>query len=235
MTALATMNGIAERVQRLAASKQPWMSAAVRRELAFLGEDEHRQQVRHRESHRDGQGEGFARGLDLRHGDATGLETLLPGVKVRVLGPPDLTQTEAIKKQRSTRSQRVLATGRGRGANRASVGSRAADGATRPHILLPIEARWFRDRLQSISGERCCEIVRQLDHQMNNTSLILLFEVGTKKLLFPGDAQIENWSYALVDAPNAKATGTLLEGVDVYKVGHHGSRNATPKSCSGRG
>jgi hypothetical protein len=35
---------------------------------------------------------------------------------------------------------------------------------------------------------------------MNNTSVILFFEVGSKKLLFPGDAQIENWSYALEDA-----------------------------------
>jgi len=64
---------------------------------------------------------------------------------------------------------------------------------------------------------------------MNNTSLILLFEVFGKKLLFPGDAQIENWSYALVDAPNADDTKALLADVDLYKVGHHGSLNATPK------
>jgi hypothetical protein len=69
-------------------------------------------------------------------------------------------------------------------------------------------------------------IVRALDKVMNNTSLILLFEVGGKKLLFPGDAQIENWSYAL----GKPAIRRLLEGVDVYKVGHHGSRNATPKT-----
>jgi hypothetical protein len=64
---------------------------------------------------------------------------------------------------------------------------------------------------------------------MNNTSLILLFEVGGKKLLFPGDAQIENWSWALEDSPDAKKTRALLAGVDFYKVGHHGSRNATPR------
>jgi hypothetical protein len=64
---------------------------------------------------------------------------------------------------------------------------------------------------------------------MNNTSVILLFEVMGKKLLFPGDAQIENWSYALEDAPEAKKTRTLVRDVDVYKVGHHGSLNATPK------
>ena len=64
---------------------------------------------------------------------------------------------------------------------------------------------------------------------MNNTSLILLFEVFGKKLLFPGDAQIENWSWALQDAPNAEATSKLLSQVEIYKVGHHGSLNATPK------
>jgi hypothetical protein len=61
---------------------------------------------------------------------------------------------------------------------------------------------------------------------LNNTSVILLFEVGNKKLLFPGDAQIENWSYAL----SHTRVRQMLAGVDLYKVGHHGSRNATPKS-----
>ena len=61
---------------------------------------------------------------------------------------------------------------------------------------------------------------------MNNTSLILLFETKTKKLLFPGDAQIENWQYALGQEKFQK----LLADVDVYKVGHHGSLNATPRS-----
>jgi hypothetical protein len=66
--------------------------------------------------------------------------------------------------------------------------------------------------------------------QMNNTSVILLFEVGTKKLLFPGDAQLENWMYAMKEAKEATAVRKLLSAVDVYKVGHHGSLNATPKT-----
>jgi hypothetical protein len=64
-----------------------------------------------------------------------------------------------------------------------------------------------------------------LDKFLNNTSLILLFEVKGKKLLFPGDAQLENWQWAL----SQDGIGDLLKDVDVYKVGHHGSRNATPK------
>src|SRR5262249_4933388 len=61
---------------------------------------------------------------------------------------------------------------------------------------------------------------------MNNTSVILVFEIGGKRLLFPGDAQIENWEFAL----GQKQYRTLLSGANVYKVGHHGSRNATPIS-----
>jgi hypothetical protein len=67
--------------------------------------------------------------------------------------------------------------------------------------------------------------VRDLDDVMNNTSVILLLEVGKKKILLPGDAQIENWAYAL-SKPHWQQ---LLTDVNVYKVGHHGSRNATPK------
>src|SRR6185369_4478631 len=51
-------------------------------------------------------------------------------------------------------------------------------------------------------------------------------EINKTKMLFPGDAQIENWSYALSKA----AVRRRLEKVNVYKVGHHGSRNATPKT-----
>jgi hypothetical protein len=60
---------------------------------------------------------------------------------------------------------------------------------------------------------------------MNNTSLVLVFEVGGTRLLFPGDAQLENWQYALAN----EKYRALLAGTTLYKVGHHGSRNATPK------
>src|SRR3984885_8383923 len=50
--------------------------------------------------------------------------------------------------------------------------------------------------------------------------------VDPLKLLFPGDAQIENWQFAL----QQNKYRSLLSSVNLYKVGHHGSRNATPKS-----
>jgi hypothetical protein len=61
---------------------------------------------------------------------------------------------------------------------------------------------------------------------MNNTSVILAFNVKGHVLLFPGDAQIENWRYAL----SKKSARAWLAKTRFYKVGHHGSLNATPKS-----
>ena len=89
--------------------------------------------------------------------------------------------------------------------------------------------RWVAERVDDAEAEQMLGIVTQLDKAMNNTSVILLFEAGGKKLLFPGDAQLENWIYAL-QSPMAD----LLDDVDLYKVGHHGSLNATPKSMWNR-
>jgi hypothetical protein len=63
----------------------------------------------------------------------------------------------------------------------------------------------------------------------NACNLILLFEVFGRKLLFPGDAQFENWSYAMTEAPDRAQVAKLVAEVDFYKVGHHGSLNATPR------
>ena len=59
-----------------------------------------------------------------------------------------------------------------------------------------------------------------LDQELNNTSVILL-----QKLLFSGDAA--NRELAIRTGPEKYQS--LLAGVNPYKVGHHGSSNATPK------
>lgn len=164
------------------------------------------------------------------HGGPSGLDTILPGIKAHVLGPPTLKQTDTIRKQKSQDMDefwqlqlKKLATDDGllKGTDSLFPGYPAASGGK-----LPMSVRWFASRLKEARGEQVLEIVRILDRQMNNTSLILLFEAGSKKLLFPGDAQLENWQYALSQKKNLP----LLRDVDLYKVGHHGSLNATPKS-----
>ena len=224
---LAAMHHIAAAALRVAQTPPRSMSLATVKQLRFLGMDNVKNPSAVDNLIRMGKA---GRAVWARHGSNAGLARLLPGVKVRVLGPPDLTQTEAIKKMRSSDPDEFWQLV---GGPKALPELGGVDVPARPsgkrRIPLPAEARWFGERLSVMSNEQLLEIVRTLDDQMNNTSLILLFEVGNKKLLFPGDAQIENWSYALRDAPDAAATRKLLAGVDFYKVGHHGSRNATPR------
>jgi hypothetical protein len=224
---LANMNTLADRVRRLAETNPPWMSAALRKELHFLGEENlaNKSAV----NNLIAMGKAGKKGAKfLRYGDKTGLERLLPGVTVSVLGPPDLTQTDAIRKQRSKDRDQFWHFVRGAVTEAAIAKASAADHGRQP-LAVPEEGRWFRDRLQHVAGQGLLEIVRQLDDQMNNTSLILLFEVFGKKLLFPGDAQFENWSYAITEAKDKAKIAKLVAAVDFYKVGHHGSLNATPK------
>jgi ribonuclease BN (tRNA processing enzyme) len=160
-------------------------------------------------------------------GSKTRLESLLPGVTIHVLGPPTLAQSSAIQNQAGENREEywhvMAAAGR---ASALASGKALFPGRTVSPTRLPLETRWFLKRLDAVRAGELLQIVRTLDDQMNNTSVILLFEVGGKKLLFPGDAQWENWSYAL----SHDDVRELLEDVDVYKVGHHGSLNATPKS-----
>ena len=73
----------------------------------------------------------------------------------------------------------------------------------------------------------------KLNTGINNTSLVLAFELPkTKKvLLFPGDAQRGNWiSWKDCEWQDGNQTITareLLGRTVLYKVGHHGSHNAT--------
>ncbi|HSS49200.1 MAG TPA: MBL fold metallo-hydrolase [Thermoanaerobaculia bacterium] len=167
----------------------------------------------------------------LHYGQPSGLEGVLPGVRVRVLGPPTLQQLPDIERQRAEDEAEfwhLQAFGASFSSKPLKRLFRKADCADMD--MLPFEVRWFLPRLEAVRGDQLLEIVRILDRSLNNTSLILLFEVGSKKLLFPGDAQIENWSYALKSAPDHEEVCELLSQVDVYKVGHHGSLNATPKS-----
>lgn len=161
----------------------------------------------------------------LQLGSALDVSSLLPGVKIQVLGPPTLKQAKAagqnlLKYASSSNEywkfQAGVAAGR-----LPPAGKLGLRGRRRP---IPPQARWIAAHLGNVREDSLLQIVRTLDDTINNTSLILLIQVGATKLLFPGDAQLENWMCALKDPK----TVALLADVSVYKVGHHGSRNATP-------
>jgi hypothetical protein len=81
------------------------------------------------------------------------------------------------------------------------------------------------------------QLALQLDSDTNNTSLVLAFELAGdgRVLLFPGDAQVGNWlSWDALEwlveedtGPRTVNSGDLLARTVLYKVGHHGSHNAT--------
>ncbi|MBS0422336.1 MAG: MBL fold metallo-hydrolase [Proteobacteria bacterium] len=96
-------------------------------------------------------------------------------------------------------------------------------------------AREFEARLHEVQPNALAATADALDGTLNNQSLVLLFTCRGKKLLFVGDAQWGNWEYWLYGKPvMGQAPGitapakNILGSIDFYKVGHHGSTNATP-------
>jgi hypothetical protein len=200
---------------------------SLREELEFLGDDN----ISNRSAVENLMKMGHERRY-LSAGDESGLDALLPGVETFVLGPPTVEQSDRVLKQRSSDENefwqlRRLA-GEGAEATGRGAGASLFDDRYVRHTSAPFpeETRWLIYKAQRMRGEQMLGIVRALDKVLNNTSLILLMKVGNRSLLFPGDAQIENWSYALEQEEYRE----MLAEVDLYKVGHHGSRNATPKS-----
>lgn len=77
------------------------------------------------------------------------------------------------------------------------------------------------------------------DKTLNNQSVVVLFSIAGKNLLFAGDAQWGNWENFLYGGAYGTPGHTeltdkaksILNKIDFYKVGHHGSANATPKDA----
>lgn len=113
--------------------------------------------------------------------------------------------------------------------------------------------RWLRERYFGISGDSARNeaqrrrridldwlsaagsLALKLDSDTNNTSLVLAFEYGDGDarpiMLFAADAQVGNWLSwhdQAYEADGQKVTAeNLLNRTRFYKVGHHGSHNAT--------
>ena len=159
------------------------------------------------------------------------LTPVLPGVTIHPLGPsrdPDVIRDmnppegggylELVRGQTS-RNGVPFSPFRGRWS--ISPSDFLADSDTRP--LAPSSAE--RETLNRLGSGDGLALAVALDQAVNGTSLMLVFEMGDAWLLFPGDAQWGTWNAALKD-PAARA---LLSKTVFYKVGHHGSHNATPK------
>jgi beta-lactamase superfamily II metal-dependent hydrolase len=168
-----------------------------------------------------------------RRGDHTFECDLLPGVVVHALGPS--RDPAVIRDMNPPKGKSYLR----------MAESLPADGEK----LLPFRDRWiitevkqYNDAAKALNRgnplltDRELKKVRnagegtefgvavKLEDAVNGTSLMLMFEVGKSFLLFPGDAQWGTWE----SAKNDPEWRRLLEKTNFYKVGHHGSHNATP-------
>jgi hypothetical protein len=164
----------------------------------------------------------------------------LPGLRIHVLGPPRDEDAIADMDPPGDESWRSLlrrvAARRGATSDAAADEARQREGAFRSSWRLDrtaFEAR-FPESSFNAEDERVAaalaeepdgELAAAIDKAVNNTSLILMFEIAGQWLLFPGDAQHGDWSGAM----KTPACRRLLERTTLYKVGHHGSENATPR------
>ena len=155
--------------------------------------------------------------------DAAGIK----GLTVNVLGPP--TDETFLARMDPPSGDRFLTVN-------------AAGMAGPANEIKPFQSRWLIGeadyspdaRLDDGEKKRLREMVEDtaglafaLDQAINNTSLVTLFTYRGKNLLFPGDAQYGNWQN-WIETPNGEA---ILESINFFKVAHHGSYNATPKSA----
>jgi beta-lactamase superfamily II metal-dependent hydrolase len=172
---------------------------------------------------------GFS-GNPLRHflpeksGRSRTFETeVLPGVKVHVMGPS--RERDVIRDMDPPKGESFL---RLHGTVAEQTG---APPAPFPHEIRhgtrvggePVSPRDLEEieRAGSLSD---LAVAVALDKAVNGTSLMLMLEVVGTYLLFPGDAQWGTWNAAMQD-PEWRE---LLTRVSFYKIGHHGSHNATP-------
>lgn len=197
----------------------------------------------------DGWAERFGRSY-LHAGGDTGLAAILPGVGITVLGPPTVAEHPGLVRQRDTDPEYWMLQKALLGAlpldtmlddiedddeiddndGNEDAGGEAVAANEAESVLPPGPVRWLGERLRRGHLHSLKRLVNTVDNALNNTSLILLVEAGRKRLLLPGDAQIENWRFTLDALDKEPALRRALSAVDLYKVGHHGSRNATPRS-----
>ena len=159
---------------------------------------------------------------------------LLPGVDVYVLGPP--RDANVMRQMEPPENESFI---------RTWDFDLKKEGANQPS---PFSAKWFLNRTEydqrtghnladdlpetseskigEVLDSPSLELLTRLEEAVNATSLVLLFRMGSAWLLFPGDAQWGTWNAMLNHPQHAK----LLENLSFYKVGHHGSHNATPIS-----
>lgn len=147
----------------------------------------------------------------------------VPGVRVHVLGPP--------------RDESVISRDLPRDEDELFIKLGAAVDADASPTVRPFGDEWIQEapiweldprhveKLKSSVDLDPESSLAAIDDSLNNTSLVLVFEIGGRLLLFPGDAQWGPWEAILQD----EEWIAILRKVSFYKVSHHSSHNGTPR------
>jgi glyoxylase-like metal-dependent hydrolase (beta-lactamase superfamily II) len=179
----------------------------------------------------------------------------VPGVEVFVLGPP--TDPSQMKRDLPKKSEEGTATYHMNTYHRMNRLTDPADESDVPfdakYRISEEDAKtigFFREfyydetqawrNIDDAWATDLPQMALKLDSDTNNTSLALAFRLADGRvLLFPGDAQVGNWESWHADSQGKELifddgqkklhAKDLLAKVAVYKVGHHGSHNATHK------
>ncbi|WP_353829252.1 hypothetical protein [Agromyces sp. SYSU T0242] len=169
--------------------------------------------------------------LPYRHEELNRIALPVPGAVVHVLGPS--RDPEDLKRMDPPTAVRWLGEAAGElgegDARRDIFDPMYALPRDDPGDRIPIELVRARDgmRLDRLALDEAALLraASVLERSVNNTSLFLVLDVRGTRFVFVGDAQHGAWRHVL-DDPHARE---LVTGAVFYKVGHHGSHNATPK------
>jgi hypothetical protein len=164
-------------------------------------------------------------------------DLIAAGLSARILGPPGDTKLIA---QMSNTADQFLANALQEADDTANTFPAAFRAATYPdHAFKVFPADKVKALINAARPDVLAARAQAADKTLNNQSLVVLFSFGGKNLLFAGDAQWGNWENFLYGGAFGTAGHTemtqeateILRSLDFYKVGHHGSRNATPKDA----
>lgn len=145
---------------------------------------------------------------------------LLPGVTIHVLGP---SRDETVIRDMDPPAgksymQLVSSTGGESDAPEPFNMDWWAEGE--PVEIDPTE----KQTIQNYSDGFSTAVAASLNSAVNGTSLMLLLQFRDTYLLFPGDAQWGTWDAAMQNQRFRR----MMARISFYKIGHHGSHNATP-------
>ncbi len=157
------------------------------------------------------------------------------GLDATVLGPPDdraMIGKTSKKSEEYIASEATISTGP---IKPFAAAFHVKPAAYKSKLFKIVPRSEIEARVATVQPDVLAAKAAMANNMINNQSLVTLLTFKGKTLLFAGDAQWGNWANFLFGGttgttlkPESKA---ILSKLDFYKVGHHGSTNATPKDA----